>query len=63
MTGERPYVAGERPCATGEQSCMMGERPCVTGVAIKKGMFLNSTVSSPLDRSKRFDALFLPWQT
>ncbi len=59
MTGEQPYVAGERPCVTGEQSFMMGERPCVTGVAIKKGQFLNSTVSS----SKRFDALFLPWQT
>ena len=28
----------------------------------KKGMFLYSAVSSPLDRSKRF-TLFLPWQT
>ena len=27
-----------------------------------KGMFLYITVSSPLDRSKRF-TLFLPWQT
>ena len=28
----------------------------------KKGIFLYSAVSSPLDRSKRF-TLFLPWQT